>query len=580
MGQGGSGREGVGMADPRRQAPGAADHATGQRRTDRDDDADATDDEDMGTWATVVRRGRRGKQHDGGEGKGEGGHDAGDGKRLDQEQAAVDLPPERIFEPPAETRQVLARKYLAQADKVERLQAAGAKESRVQKATDEKDRLEQQMRIAGGATEKSLSYSLKAEDERIEKASKQLDRARDHRQEKVAAIERLQNEIVSVDRLIERIEARRHASVRRREFLAKQKLSESATSGTVDILRQLSAVLSKHDPAQAAALAMLQGFIDSMLPPTAEYDMVDGDTASEDSDLPSTSSQTVPEEGDGEEIGGQDSGDREDRLAAARRELSDIEAQRDEALERARAWKTRAGKRNVDGEELRPHDADGDEEMVPPLMPDQVHVVFKDRLEAAAREVRRLLKGTATSETPALRTDGGGRGGPASTPQQSATPAAFQQLAEGAAAIMEQISAAAQEQRDQERRDSHIAFQERMQRQQEREMVQAQLVAIHKRDIEASISARERQQRAPTPEAQPAPRPTATQAATYGPTGLRLQSQHTRGDCGGPSRTSERAQSEDAPRSGRRRRTRWTTEHEHDGADDGGAPPRSRSPTR
>ncbi len=450
----------------------------------------------------------------------------------------------------------------------------------MQKASEEKDRLEHQMRIAGGATEKSLSYSLKAEDERIEKASKQLDRARDHRQEKVAAIERLQNEILAVDQIIERIEAPRNASVRRREFLAKQKLSESATSGTVDILRQVSAVLSRHDPAQAVALAMLQEFIDSMLPPTAEYDMVDGDTASEDGSPPSDSSPTVPEVGDEREVEVQGEGNMEDRLAAARCELANIEAQRDEALARARAWRARGGKRDANGDELRPHDVDGDEEMVPPIMADQVHVIFKDRLEAAAKEVRRLLRETGIPETPVAQGEGGVRGGPTSVPQQAPTPTAFQQLAEGAAAIMEQASAEAQRRRDEERRESHIALQERMQRQQEREMVQTQLVAIHRRDIEASLIAKERQQRAPTPEVQPAPRTTGT-PTTYGPTGLRIQQQQARGGRGEAPRTSARAQSEDAPREGRRRRTRWTPEEqERDGENNEAIPPRSRSPTR
>ncbi len=579
-GKGWGGSEGGRPVVSRLHAPGAADHGAARPGAGSDDDANATDDEGGGTWATVVRKGRRGKKRDGGEGKGGGGHDSGGGQRAEQAQATIDLPPERIFEPPAEPRQALARKFQAQSDKVERLQASGARAERVQRASDEKDRLEHELRVAGGATEKSLSYSLKAEDERIEKTSGQLDRARDHRQEKVAAIERLQNEIVAVDQLIERIEARRNASIKRREFLAKQKLSESATSDTVAILRQVSAVLSGHDPAQAAAQVLLQNFIDSMLPPTAEFDMVDGDTASEDSNVASDSSPTVPEEGDDAEMVGQGGERGESRLAEARRELARLEAERDEALGRARAWRARCGKRDANGEELRPHDADGDEEMVPPLMPDQVNVVYKDRLEAAAREVRRLARVADAKETPTAQASGGEPSDATTRPQGAPTPAAFVQLAEGAAAIMEQVSAEAQRQRDEESRDSHIAFQERMQRQQEREMAQSMLLAIHKRDIEEALIARQRQQRAPTPEVEAVPRATEAQTPTYGPTGLRLQQQQARGGRADAARPSARAQSEEGPREGRRRRTRWTPEQGHDGADDVEVPPRSRSPTR
>ncbi len=266
------------------------------------------------------------------------------------------------------------------------------------------------------------------------------------------------------------------------------------------------------------------------------------------------------------------------RLAEARRELARVEGERDEALGRARAWTARSCKRNANGDELRPQDGDGDDEMVPPLMPEQIDIVFKDRLEAASKEVRRLAKMVGTRETPILHEGGDRPSAAGSNVQVAPTPAAFVELAEGADAIVQEVSEAAQKQRDDERRDSHIASQERMQRQQEKEMAQTSLLAIHKRDIEEAIMARQRQQRAPTPEV--AAQPLSSLVPTYGPTGLRMEQHQGRGGREEPIQARARAQSEDGPREGRRRRTRWSPEHERDTDGDGGEPPRSRSPTR
>ncbi len=384
---------------------------------------------------------------------------------------------------------------------------------------------------------------------------------------------------MAVDQLIERLEARREASVKRREFLARQKWTESASEDTVSVLRQVAAALSGQGPAQAAAQALLQTFIDTMLPSASEFDMVDGDTVSDGSDGNSASDPTDLEAGEDVEEDGQDrGGSSETRLAEARQELARVEKEREEALGRARAWTAKSCKRNSSGDELRHQDFEGDEEMVPPLMPEQVDVVFKGRLEAASKEVRRLSRMVNTRETPTLHGGGGRPTAVVASAQVAPTPAAFVELAEGAAAITQEVSAAAQRQRDEERRDSHIAFQERMQRQQEKEMVQAQLVALHKKDIEEAIRERQRRQRAPTPEA--VARTLAAAAPSPGSCGLAMELDHDDGGRAEPTRPRARAQSEDAPRGARRRRTRWSPEHERDDERGAAEPPRSRSPTR
>ncbi len=184
-------------------------------------------------------------------------------------------PPPRMLEIPTMARRTIVRRAQAAADRYERLQEEGAGEPRLHRALQAKERLEKEVRAAGGPTEKALSFSIKAEDERVEKAERALRRAVEERDDKLARIAALQAELVEDEAGIEVYRQRLQAAHERREHLAKQKWAETASEETIRHFRTIAAVLSPEDPAQAQAQAVVQRLVE-LMSEREEVDMAGG----------------------------------------------------------------------------------------------------------------------------------------------------------------------------------------------------------------------------------------------------------------------------------------------------------------
>ncbi len=71
------------------------------------------------------------------------------------------------------------------------MQEQGARPTRLQKAVEAKAKLEQNIRAAGGHTAQALSFSIKGEDDKVEKAERALQKAQ---QDKAARVELIANQ--------------------------------------------------------------------------------------------------------------------------------------------------------------------------------------------------------------------------------------------------------------------------------------------------------------------------------------------------------------------------------------------------
>ncbi len=316
--------------------------------------------------------------------------------RQEHEQAplAKELPPPRMLNIPAMPRRTIVRRAQAAADRYERLQEEGAGEPRLHRALQAKERLEKEVREAGGPTEKALSFSIKAEDERVEKAERALRRAVEERGDKVARIAALQAELVEDDAGIERYRQRLQAAQERREHLAKQKWAETASEETIRHFRTIAAVLSPEDPAQAQAQAVVQRLVE-LMSEREEVHLAGGDTESEgrgggteDEQDEASSNRTrlsgvrsVPsaELEENEEL--------RRRLREAEQHYAAVEEEKRAALGRVTGL-LGGGKRGRDGDAAKGQDGEGDEDMVPALTGLQVEALFAERMRAAAEQVR------------------------------------------------------------------------------------------------------------------------------------------------------------------------------------------------
>ncbi len=558
--------------DPRLSAPGVLDppRPPVPRGATDDGDDDSVDDDGQ-TWARVVRRGgnRRRKGETAGPvpaGSSLGAHGDTPGPPSDLEPS--DIPPPRVLEIPAAPRRTIVQKHQAQLEKVDRLREQGASESKLRKAHDESKKLEREVRLAGGPTDKALSFAIKAEDVSIEKARRSLQRAREAKQERIQQKEAIEREILRDDVRIARFEQRYKAAVDRRFSLATDKWTEAAPTDTVDEFRNAVHQLATADPSLSNVRALLQRLLDRMSPPPLDADLAADDTPTDtdieadgDGDLddgggdgqrrpqrarrcPSADDLAVgTRSGDGGRTGYRT------QLQAARDLYEKVSAERLVAIENAEAQASRAAfKRALGADEGKQQGTDGDADMVDVLSVDDVNRVFASRLETIRNDIVHLA-GMAEEEEipvpPPARAAVRRRSRPP-TPQRSApapaardpsprpTPAVFTQPAEGADLIMRHEGAMAAARRRQEALDDQVAFQERLQARQELEAEAASLleqklaakreaVALAAREVEEALAARQRAERAPTPLADAT---SCTALSRWrGPTGTRLDGQ-------------------------------------------------------
>ncbi len=557
--------------DPRLAAPGVLDPPRPPVPRDAtDDDDDDSVGDDGQTWARVVRKGgtRRKKGDAVGPARVEPSVGVqGDTPDPPSDLEPSDIPPPRVLEIPAAPRRAIIQRHQAQLERVDRLREKGASANKLQRAHDESKKLEREVRLAGGPTDKALSFAIKAEDVSIEKARKSLQRAREAKQDRIKQKEAIEREILRDDVRIARFEQRYKAAVDRRFSLATDKWSEAAPTDTVDEFRNAVNQLASADPSLSNVRALLQRLLDRMSPP------LDADLTADD-----TPTDTEPEAGGDDDPGDDDGGGRgrsqqtrcrpsandlaagsqsggggregyRTQLQAARDLYEKVSAERLVAIENAEAQASRtAVKRSLGADEGKSQEADGDADMVDVLSVDEINRVFASRLESLRDDIVHLAGMAEEEEIPVPRPARAAvrRRSRPPTPQRSApapaardpspppVPVAFLQLAEGADLIAQHERVVATARRRQEALDDHVAFQERLQAQQELEAQAASLLeqklmakkaaaAAAAREVEDALAARQRAERAPTPLAD------ATSCTTLsrwrGPTGTRLDGQ-------------------------------------------------------
>ncbi len=434
--------------DPRRNAPGVLD---GGGRAEEGGGGRGGGDGQNGTnmhdgeWVSVVRGGggRRGERRGGGDGSGgmagggnsgggaeqqrqqqqqtqghrpsrqlDGmpqpadqatGADMGEGARSEEGRQAPqpkDLPPMRLVDIPTMSRKAIAKKVEAAAEKIGRLQERGVEEARLHRAREAKDRLVKELRAAGGATEKTLSFTIKGEDDKVERAERALRKAIEDKQRKEARIAELQAELLEDEEGISRHRQRLQRAREYREHLTTQKMVEAASERTLQHLKTLASAMSPQDPQQAQAQAWALRAVE-LGTWREEVDMAGGDTDSEEGEdggagggsSVGASERTrldLSRDGARTEAGDENGGNEElvQRLVEARRRLEAIQRERSEALSRVDGpLGGDNNKRDREGE-IKTGDRDGDVDMVPPLTGIQVHSLFAERMLEAEEQVR------------------------------------------------------------------------------------------------------------------------------------------------------------------------------------------------
>ncbi len=335
-----------------------------------------------------------------------------EGRRAPQPR---DLPPMRLVDIPTMPRRAIARKVEAAEEKVERLQERGAEEGRLHRAREAKERLVRELRAAGGATEKALSFSIKGEDDKVERAERALRKAIEDKEKKEARIAALQAELLADEEGILRHRQRLQAALEYREYLATQKLLE-VSEQTMQHLRTLAAAVSPQDPQQAQAQAWALRAV-ALGTWREEVHLAGGDTESEGGetegaaegtsvgaasdrtrlDLPCGGVRREAEEAN-EELA--------PRLAEARRRLEELRREQSDALSKVDGPMGGDNKRTR-VEESRGGDGDGDVDMVPALTGLQVATLFGERLREAEEQVRHYQVLLAREEIEPPAADGG-----------------------------------------------------------------------------------------------------------------------------------------------------------------------------
>ncbi len=529
--------------DPRLSAPGVLDPPIPSALAcDLDDLDDADDDGDHGqqSWAKVVRRGRRPAktQDDGRPPPGTPVPPQYDGDAPPPDPNPPVLPPPLIVERPKAPRRAIVSRRQAQIDRIERLEADGASPAKLRKAREGLQEIERELRLAGGATERALSFSIKSGDDSVEKARRALAKAREDKQARLELRESIDKALQEDDVRIERLEQRHKAALEKRLYHVESKRAECVSERTIGEYRSAIAQLAVSaatNPALAAVQSLLQRELDLMAPPQVDIDIAEGDTTSDTdpetddevarrSPLPSAAAEPVDTTNS--------SGRYAEQLSEARKKLERITTERRAAIHNAEAHATRAAKRSLGADGGKSQEIDGDEPMSAVLTVDRVKELYHRRLADAAEEVDHLARMAAREEIPVLPTDPCTTQRPRPPPTQPNTnrrsrppspqrtpcppkpaPQALVELARGADEEMQEVHDEVAAERREEARLDRIDFQERMQRQQEIEQIQAELTerrlaaaraaaAAAGREVEAALDARLRAERAPTPVAE------------------------------------------------------------------------------
>ncbi len=378
------------------------------------------------TWSMVVgRKGRRiaAAKKDGPAARAASAGDTAAGQEEDKQASASlsaplprDLPPIRLLDLPVLPRQTLVRRHQAAAEKVEKMQEQGVKPARLQKAVEAKARLEQSVRAAGGHTAQALSFSIKGEDDKIEKAERALQKAKQEKAERVELIAYQTAQLEEDDVLIARLDQRLQAARTRREHLSRQKWAESVSDDTVNHIRAVAAGLTPGDPAHGLVKQLLE-----LMAPLSEVDLAVDDTESEEGQREEVSglggegrgrvdSDVTMPEGDMQSDIDTRLAEDEAALAQAEEAYAALRAQRQAAIDAAEGAGGLKCKRALGADGPKGQDAQDDHEMVRPLTVAQATALFDARIAHCEQEIEYRWKRVQEHREAGVRADRPGVG--------------------------------------------------------------------------------------------------------------------------------------------------------------------------
>ncbi len=240
-GKGGGGGA-VDPADPRLHAPGVLDRACWGPRP-------VAVDGNSGPAAAQQGNGKGSRDREESRGKGpqleadgRSGDAGGDGHEEARAPLPSELPPLRGWQVPKVPRAAIQRQVAAAAERLDHLKAAGAKPRKVERAAKVKAEAEQKLRVAGGPSSRSLLWQIKAEEDKIMQADKAIEAANSEREQKLAEIAKLTEDVALSESLEQRHVERRAEATERLQYLTNQKW-ENVPEAWVEQFKELERTL-------------------------------------------------------------------------------------------------------------------------------------------------------------------------------------------------------------------------------------------------------------------------------------------------------------------------------------------------
>ncbi len=396
--------------DPRRDAPGVLDER----------DGDELGWDEVGPLGRRARRARKNRPKvDGGGATSAAAAMVGDGEpELGASADAVEfagapkpheLPALRNWTIPTVPRSALLRDYEAASAQLEQLEAAGAKASRIRRAERRKATAEQQVRVGGGHTSRSLLWQMQTEEKNIDKAIKSIEAEKKKNDDRREAVSKLEAEIAAGSELVQRLEDRKDQAISRLRYLSQQKWVEWIPDHWVLHFKELASTLGAT---QHQAYSMVQTLVDLMVPPAEAMDLTAEDSSTDGEASSLGSGPTAPEEADrlpadgaSQQLLPSPSDLLAGRIGEAEARLEDLRRQRLAAMAQAQAGQLdtrRRTKRALGGDVGKPQDGDGDEEMVPMLLPEQAEGLLRKQIDEVVEELRRLREEAGSEAVPCL----------------------------------------------------------------------------------------------------------------------------------------------------------------------------------
>ena len=324
-----------------------------------------------------------GKGQEGGQKKERTAEQQGD---KGEQKTGDGLPPPRNFVTPHAPREVLARQLQKEEERAAALREEGAAERKIQKAEKKRQRIEDQLKSAGGRTAQSLGLQIRKEEENKRRAVAGMEKCSEEIQTLEEQVAELRKRIEGEADKKERHRQRGEAAEARLAWLATQKAKESMPEPFMARLQTAARAVAGLDLKE---LGPLKEFLLVFAADPETIDIAGSDT--------SESSERT------EEIMGRSNWEAESDLEAfeaegreevhqARRRLSGLHQDYEQAMELAFQQRPRAAKRGWDDEEKKQDEGMGSDE-VPTLDPEQTAEFYRKKVVEGAKELAKLEQG-------------------------------------------------------------------------------------------------------------------------------------------------------------------------------------------